>query len=229
MSTLYMMATISDRNQARRFLAFYKEHGITMTLITFGRGTTSSEILDSFGLEAAEKAVLFSFVTDSEWRQIKNGLQKQMKIDIPGSGIAFIVPISSVGGKKQLQFLTEGREFKKGDESILKNTKYELLVVIANQGYTDMVMDAARTANAAGGTVIHAKGTGTEHAERFLGVSIAAEKEMIFMVTKREGKNAVMKAVMDKAGINSRAGSIVFSLPVTETAGMRLIEDELEP
>ncbi len=229
MSTLYMMATISDRNQARRFLAFYKEHGITMTLITFGRGTTSSEILDSFGLEAAEKAVLFSFVTDSEWGQIKNGLQKQMKIDIPGSGIAFIVPISSVGGKKQLQFLTEGREFKKGDESILKNTKYELLVVIANQGYTDMVMDAARTANAAGGTVIHAKGTGTEHAERFLGVSIAAEKEMIFMVTKREGKNAVMKAVMDKAGINSRAGSIVFSLPVTETAGMRLIEDELEP
>lgn len=229
MNTLYMMATISDRNQARRFLAFYKEHGITMTLITFGRGTTSSEILDSFGLEAAEKAVLFSFVTDSEWGQIKNGLQKQMKIDIPGSGIAFIVPISSVGGKKQLQFLTEGREFKKGDESILKNTKYELLVVIANQGYTDMVMDAARTANAAGGTVIHAKGTGTEHAERFLGVSIAAEKEMIFMVTKREGKNAVMKAVMDKAGINSRAGSIVFSLPVTETAGMRLIEDELEP
>ncbi len=34
----------------------------------------------------------------------------------------------------------------------------------------------------------YAKGTGTEQAERFLGVSIAAEKEMIFMVTKREGK-----------------------------------------
>lgn len=228
MSTLYMMATISDRNQTRRFLAFYKEHGITMTLITFGRGTTSSDILDSFGLEAAEKAILFAFVTDSEWKQIKNGLQKQMKIDIPGSGIAFIVPISSIGGKKQLQFLTEGREFKKGEESTLKDTTYELLVVIANQGYTDMIMDAARGANAAGGTVIHAKGTGTEQAERFLGVSIAAEKEMIFMVTKREGKNAIMRAIIDKAGLKSKAGSIIFSLPVTETAGMRLIEKGLD-
>ncbi|MCI8269193.1 MAG: P-II family nitrogen regulator [Lachnospiraceae bacterium] len=225
MSVLYMMATVSDRNQTRRFLAFYREYNITVSLITFGRGTTASEILDSFGLEAAEKAVLFSFVTENEWQQLKAGLQKQMKIDIPGTGIAFIIPVSSIGGKKQLQFLTEGREFKKEEESTLKNTRYELLVAIANQGYTDMIMDAAREANAAGGTVIHAKGTGTEKAEKFLGVSIAAEKELIFMVTRQEGKNAIMRAIMDKAGITSKAGTIVFSLPVTETAGMRLIED----
>lgn len=225
MSELYMMATISDRNQARRFLAFYKEYGVTVTFLTFGQGTAASEVLDAFGLEAAEKAVLFAFVTDTEWEKIKTGLQKQIKIDIPGSGIAFIIPLSSIGGKKQLQFLTEGREFKKGEESTLKDTKYELLVVIANQGYTEMIMDAAREANASGGTVIHAKGTGAEKAEKFLGVSIAAEKEMIFMVTRKESKNAIMKAIMGKAGIESKARSIVFSLPVTETAGMRLIED----
>lgn len=226
MDTLYMLVTISDRNQTRRFLAFYKEQKIAMTLITYGRGTTTSEILDSFGLEAAEKAILFAFVTASEWKTVKHGLQKQMKIDIPGSGIAFIVPLSSVGGKKQLQFLTEGRGFKKEEESTLKDTRYELLVVIADQGYTDMIMDAARAADAPGGTVIHAKGTGTEQAERFLGVSIAAEKEMIFMVTRREGKNAIMRAIMDQAGLATEARAIVFSLPVTETAGMRLLEEE---
>lgn len=225
MDELYMMATISDRNQARRFLAFYREHGVTVTLITFGKGTAASEVLDSLGLEAAKKAILFAFVTGTEWKEIKSGLQKQIKIDIPGSGIAFIVPLSSIGGKKQLEFLTEGREFKKGEESTLKETKYELLVVIANQGYTDMIMDAAREANAPGGTVIHAKGTGTEKAEKFLGVSIATEKEMIFMVARKEGKNAIMKSIMEKAGIHSEARSVVFSLPVTETAGMRLIEE----
>ena len=197
----------------------------SVTLITFGKGTAASEVLDSFGLEAAKKAILFAFVTGTEWKEIKSGLQKQIKIDIPGSGIAFIVPLSSIGGKKQLEFLTEGREFKKGEESTLKETKYELLVVIANQGYTDMIMDAAREANAPGGTVIHAKGTGTEKAEKFLGVSIATEKEMIFMVARKEGKNAIMKAIMEKAGIHSEARSVVFSLPVTETAGMRLIEE----
>lgn len=183
---------------------------------------------DSFGLEAAQKVVIFAFVTDSEWKRIKTGLQRQMKIDVPGSGIAFIIPVSSVGGKKQLQFLTEGRDFKKEEESVLKDTRYELLVVIANQGYTEMIMDAAREASAVGGTVIHAKGTGTEKAERFLGVSIAAEKEMIFMVTRREGKNDIMRAIMNQAGLDSRAGAIVFSLPVTDTAGMRLLEDSEE-
>ena len=238
MSELYMMATISDRNQTRRFLAFYREYGVNVTLLTYGEGTAASEVLDAFGLEAAEKAILFAFITDTEWKHIKSALQKQIKIDIPGSGIAFIVPLSSIGGKKQLLYLTEGREFKKGvigtigfsvvieEESTLKETKYELLVVIANQGYTDLIMDAARKAHAPGGTVIHAKGTGAEKAEKFLGVSIAVEKEMIFMVTRREGKNAIMKAIMEQAGLESEARAIVFSLPVTETAGMRLIEDE---
>ena len=171
--------------------------------------------------------MLFSVVTDSEWRELKRGLETQIKIDIPGTGIAFIVPLSSIGGGRQLQFLIEGREFKKGEESALKDTKYELLVVIANQGYTEMIMEAARKASATGGTVLHAKGTGMEKAETFLGVSLAQEKEMIFLVVKKEAKNPIMRAVKEEAGLKSKAKSIVFSLPVTETAGMRLIEDTI--
>lgn len=228
MSELYLMATISDRNQMRRFQALYKEYGIELLLVALGRGTAASEILDSFGLEASEKAILFTFVTGTEWKRIKSGLQRQMRIDIPGTGVAFLIPLSSVGGKKQLSYLIEGRKFEKGEESALKDTKYELLVVIANQGYIEPIMDAARQANAPGGTVIHAKGTGVEKAEKFLGVSLAAEKEMIFMVTKKQDKNAIMKAIMQQAGLDSKAKAIVFSLPVTETAGMRLVEDTAE-
>ena len=97
--------------------------------------------------------------------------------------------------------------------------------MILNQGYVDLVMDAARDAGAYGGTVIHAKGTGMEQAEKFMGVSLAAEKEMIFIVAKKEQKNQIMQAIMEKAGLDSKAKSIVFSLPVTDTAGLRLIED----
>ena len=90
---------------------------------------------------------------------------------------------------------------------------------------SSIVMDAARDAGAYGGTVIHAKGTGMEQAEKFMGVSLAAEKEMIFIVAKKEQKNQIMQAIMEKAGLDSKAKSIVFSLPVTDTAGLRLIED----
>lgn len=70
----------------------------------------------------------------------------------------------------------------------MKDTLHELIVVILNQGYVDLVMDAARDAGAYGGTVIHAKGTGMEQAEKFMGVSLAAEKEMIFIVAKKSRK-----------------------------------------
>ena len=40
----------------------------------------------------------------------------------------------------------------------------------------------------------------------------------------RRKKNRIMKAIMDGAG--PKAGAIVFSLPVTDTAGLRLLEDE---
>jgi len=133
--------------------------------------------------------------------------------------------MSSIGGKKALNYLTSGQDFVKGEESALKDTKYELLVVIANQGYTELIMDAARSVNAAGGTVIHAKGTGTQKAEKFLGVTLVPEKEMVFIVVRKSQKNDIMRAIMTQAGLESKARSIVFSLPVTDTAGMRLIED----
>ena len=136
--------------------------------------------------------------------------------------------MASVGGKKALMYFTDGQNYVKGEESTLKGTEYELLMVIANQGYSDVIMDAARGENARGGTVIHAKGTGAQHAEKFLGVTLADEKEILLIVAKKEDKNAIMKAIMEKAGLDSKARAIVFSLPVTDTAGMRLLEDDDE-
>ena len=226
MSKVYMMITITNRSIGSKMLSFYKENDLSVILSTLGAGTANSDVLDYFGLEATEKAVMAAVVTREMWRLLKKGLQKKMHIDVPGTGIAFIIPFSSIGGKKALQFLTDGQNFEKEEETVLKETEYELIIVILNQGYSNIVMDAAREKGAGGGTVIHAKGTGMEKVEQFLGVSIAAEKEMIFLVTKSKGKNEIMKAIMEQAGMNSKAKSIVFSLPVTSTAGLRLQEEE---
>lgn len=225
MSELYMMVTITNRNLTRKFTSFYEEMGLDVSVITVGLGTAASEILDYFGLEGAEKCVLFHIVTGEKWKAVKQQLQRKMKIDIPGIGIAFLVPLSSIGGKKALNYLTDGQNFVKGEESTLKDTKYELLVVIANQGYTELIMDAARKVHASGGTVIHAKGTGSQKAEKFMGVTLVPEKEMVFIVVRKNQKNDIMRSIMEEAGVGTKAGSIVFSLPVTDTAGMRLMEE----
>lgn len=225
MGRLYAMITIVDRKVGKKYLELYQKNEQHVSFTSLGAGTASSDILDYLGLDAAEKLVVFSVQQEESWFHIKKQLQQKLKIDAPGGGIAFIVPLSSIGGKKALQFLLESRDYQKEEESALKDTVHELIIVIANQGNIELIMDAARGAGAYGGTVIHARGTGMEQAEKFLGVSIAAEKEMIFIVTKKEQKNSIMKAIIEKAGMESRAKSIVFSLPVTDTAGLRLIED----
>ena len=225
MSELYLLVTITSRSLTKSFTSFYEEMGLPVSVITVGYGTASSEILDYFDLDGSEKSVLFHFVTDATWKSVKRQLRMKMRIDLPGMGIAFLVPLSNIGGAKALNYLTCGQEFVKGEESALKDTKYELLVVIANQGYTELIMDAARKVHAAGGTIIHAKGTGSQMAEKFMGVTLVPEKEMVFIVVRKDQKNAIMRSIMDKAGTGTKAGSVVFSLPVTDTAGMRLMEE----
>lgn len=224
MSDVYIMTTIIDRKNSKKYIDLYKKDKLEVMYITLGEGTARGDILDYLGLEASEKMVIFNFVQQHDWLLTKKNLQRKLQIDAPGEGIAFLVPLSSIGGKRTLQFLLDRQELPESEESTLKDTTYELIVAIADQGNLEMVMDAARGAGAYGGTVIHAKGTGMEYAEKYLGVTIAAEKAMIFIVTKKDQKNSIMKAIMEQAGMQTPAKTIVFSLPVTDTAGLRLVD-----
>ena len=106
-----------------------------------------------------------------------------------------------------------------------KNLPLILIVAVANEGRTDTVMNAARAAGAADGTVIHGKGTASEEAAHFFNISIASEKEMIFIVSKKEQKAQIMRSVLEKAGPVTEAGAVLFSLPVTSVEGFGLFDD----
>ena len=226
MSNVFYLLTVAERSRLPDFMQIFRETGVEVCFVTLGHGTMDTASLRYPPLSSAEKAVCMSFVTEASWRTIKHELETKVKIDIPGVGMALIIPASSVGGKRELAFLLSGQKFTRGEESVLKNTDRELIIAICDQGYGETVMDAARSAGAGGGTIIHAKGTGMERAEQFLGVSLAAEKEMVLIVIKREDKNRIMRAIMDQAGTASKARSVILSLPVTSTAGLRLLEDE---
>ena len=151
MSELSMMVTITERSKLTTFLSFYRERQGPVQFLSLALGTASNETLNYLGLERSDKCVFASFVTDEKWEELRRGLRRELQIDVPGMGIAFTVPLSSIGGRRELQFLTEHQNYQKGEESTMKDTKYELLVVIANHGYSDLIMDAARGAGAAGG------------------------------------------------------------------------------
>ena len=228
MSELYVMITITSMKKLPDFLALYEKKQLSVGFISLGYGTAKDEILDLLGLDRSEKAVCINVVTGERWQETKRDLRKKLYIDVPDTGIAFTVPMSSIGGKRELLFITEGQDYRKGEESAMKDTTMELLVIVSNQGHNDLVMDAARDAGAYGGTVLHARGTGMNRAELFFGVSLASEKDLTFIVSKKSQRNAIMEAVMKKAGMETPAQSIVFSLPVSDTAGLHMVEESGE-
>ncbi|MDY3985269.1 P-II family nitrogen regulator [Dysosmobacter sp.] len=215
-----LIITITDRVRCGEFAAWFQKQRIPLVLTALGQGTATTEILDCLGLEDTEKAVLFC-VTARSPRLVRQAA-RELWLDIPGRGILMAVPVSSIGGAAAKEYLLQ----QEAENAMGKERTHELIVVIANQGYTDKVMDAARSAGATGGTVVHAKGTGTELAQRFFGVSIAAEKELIFILTRAETRKAIMKAVMAGAGMQTEAQSLVFSLPVSDLAGWRRLDTE---
>ena len=225
MSNVFYLLTVAERSRLPDFMQIFRETGVEVCFVTLGHGTMDTASLRYPPLSSAEKAVCMSFVTEASWRTIKHELETKVKIDIPGVGMALIIPASSVGGKRELAFLLSGQKFTRGEESVLKNTDRELIIAICNQGYGETVMDAARSAGAGGGTIIHAKGTGMESAEKFFGVTLASDKTLVLIATKTSNKDGIMQAIMKMAGPDTPAHAISFSLPVTQTAGLRLTDD----
>ena len=225
MKDIYLATAVMDRAKLPDLAAVMQKHKAEIGYVALGHGTAKGVMLENFGLESSEKAVCLSVMTGSVWKAVKRDLQRVVRIDVPGTGIAFTVPLSSFGGKRELACLTQEQNLDMNKELEMQNTDHELLVVICDQGYNEMVMDAAREAGAPGGTVIHAKGTGNKAAEKFLGISLASEKDIIFLVVRTEDRNSIMQQIMKQAGIDTKAKAIVFSLPVTETAGLRLLEN----
>lgn len=194
---------------------------LPVSVVLHAHGTAVRSMLDILGIESNEKRVVLTIAAQEKTRRLIDEQKRRLFIGVPGHGIVVSVPIKSIGGGKTVAFLGGSQQPAKYTPEL--NYSYELIVAIANEGRTDLVMNAARSAGAAGGTVLHGKGTGSDKAEKFYSVSIAQEKEVILIVAKAEQKAGIMRAILEKAGPNTEAGTIVFSLPTSEVAGFGLL------
>ncbi len=221
---LNFIISILDRDKRNRMEKIFKSLGIRISMTMLGEGTATLEHLRLSGLTRTEKAVIGAVADREGTRKLIRQAKEKLYIDIPGNGIMISVPIKSVGGGSTLAVMTDQKPGS-GEKPDMK-FDYELIYVILNEGHSDAVMDAARPAGASGGTVLSAKGTGIRSAEKFEGLSLADEKEVILIVARASRKADIMRAIIEKAGTHTKAGAICFSLPVTQIAGLRRLDEE---
>ena len=105
---------------------------------------------------------------------------------------------------------------------------YELIFCIVNTGFSGTVMDAARSAGATGGTILRGRGSAGKEAEDFFHIQIEPEKEIVMILAPVEIKDNIMTSIYREAGLASAGQGIIFSLPVTRTAGLSQVHENQE-
>ena len=103
---LDVVVTIVSRGKGETVVDLARENGVINNLLSQGRGTAPSSMLEMLGLGATEKDVIFSFVRDEQSRDIIDKIAKKLDFSKPGNGISFTVPLQSVAGIMAFKFLT---------------------------------------------------------------------------------------------------------------------------
>ncbi len=100
------------------------------------------------------------------------------------------------------------------------NQQYEAIFCIVNYGFTDIVMETAKQNGARGGTIINARGTGNAETEKFYGIVISPDKEIVMIIIEKENRDQILHAIYEAAGLESLGQGIIFSLPISHVLGI---------
>ena len=110
----------------------------------------------------------------------------------------------------------------------MTNNNHEVIFAIVNAGYAEDAMRVAREEGARGGTIISGRGVANEKEATFFGIAVHAEKEILMLVVEKYVRYKILHALYKQMGMQQKAQGIVFSLPVSEAAGLSTSSDEEE-
>lgn len=224
---LKMLFSVVSREDELRLKELLDDCSISLGLVFAGTGTARSALLDYLGIGETPKSILVCLFPEYDEDLLIREIRNKMSLYLVGKGISFTVPLSGVSGivaggitKASTEKSSEGKKFMGDGER-----KYDLIVAAVAAGNVDDALEAARSAGAAGGTIVRARSVSNQKAEQFIGISLAQEQEILLILAKRETKLAIMNALSDHVGLKSEAGGIIFSLPVDRTAGIAAADE----
>lgn len=221
-NTFVILALITTHKLAEKAAEVFRAKALPVQYRFNAEGTASSEILDMFGFGSIDKCILVSVMLKPFADAILKKLHAELHLSTANSGIAFTIPLTGANSLllrmiKQTQepLITNLRK----ENSYMSEAKHSLIAAVVRRGFSGDVMDAARSAGARGGTVIHSRGVGNDEIAGVWGMNAQDETEIVLIIADAEDKVNLMRAVSEKCGVNSEAKGIIMSLPLDSVTG----------
>lgn len=105
MQRLKLLFIIVDKNIVNKVADTVSSCGANFCHICYGKGTANNDLLNLLGIGETEKGIIFCSTTAQSVDKIYLELKMNYGFNNPGSGIAFTIPMSSVGGPATLKIL----------------------------------------------------------------------------------------------------------------------------
>lgn len=209
---LEMLVVIVEHNKASKVLHLADEKGITASVAMLGRGTASRTIFDYLGLNDKKKAVLMLFGKTEEIMDLADYLVEKLEMDKPNHGIAYIESAFNVFGTE---------DNANGSENIKRGENmYNAIYTIVEKGNADDVIEAAQKAGSRGGTVMHARGSGSEEARKVFNMLIEPEKEIVLIISEEAKTKDIVESIRKETQIEEEGKGIIFVTNVEATYGL---------
>ncbi|WP_139652607.1 hypothetical protein [Raoultibacter phocaeensis] len=228
---LRMLIMINEPKLADKVNAALSDPGLPVLYHMRGRGITSGEMMDLFGLGSVTKIVSLCVVTKTYADRALVRLKETLRLGKYNDGLAFTTSLSSVSATSMKIIDEYGRkelleDMEIDNAQVGKERDHSLIVSFVNQGFSDDVMEAAQKAGALSGTVLHARQLGGEAILNFLGIPLHEERDLILIIAERERKADVMKALGDQFGMGTKARGMAVSMSIDALVGFEHLDEE---
>lgn len=216
---MQLLLSIVERGSAARLMRQYEAFKITQHFQAFGHGTAASHLLDTLGFGTSERDILLSIAPKDTMRQLMYFLRDEGRADLGAKGIACSLDLTALSAIYALGISRlEEMNPEKGEQLMEQGNQHTLILVAVNYGYTDAVMDTARACGAKGGTVIRARWAGSQTVEKFAGITLQDEKEILAIVASRKEQAHIMEEINRLHGLRSSPQAVVIGLPIDHMA-----------
>ena len=227
MNQINWIIAIVEHGHGNHAASLFEKSACSVLAITQGRGTASSAIMDCLGLDQPEKELVIGIGARKAARLLLKRLVGEMEFKKPGKGIAFLIPLSGISkaAAEHLPSVTFNDTISytdnKEDSSMQAFPDYELIASLIDEDISSLVVDAAKAAGCQGGTLIKARDF-NQSSRKFLGISLAKEKEILLILIPKKMRSAVLNSICETVMKETGERASLFAIPIDAAEGITL-------
>lgn len=220
-----LLVFIVNPDKGDRVIKHASETGVLGGTILLGEGTVRNTFLKKLGLDNAHKEIVLLIAPSLIAKKTMETISNKKDLKQSNSGIAFRTSIGNVLGitKRQVQLGDKSINCIEETEESLKGATedmHQALVAIVNQGEGHEVMQVAEKHGATGGTVIRARGAGSDEVQEVFNIQIEPEKDILLIITEDDKVNEISNGISDYLNIEKRNTGVLFTVALEETRGL---------